>query len=142
MEAGIGATQMAGAGAGSAAPSPSPQYTPPPPPFNPMPQGQGGMSPVMEEGGAVGESSRKNPFKDFFSGINWLDTAIMAFIVAGVGYTIFYHKKKLMLENVGYVDLSTRLQRVEAQIASAKSKEMNATGGKGTIRRKRALITL
>lgn len=138
MEAGIGATSVAGTG--STPSGVSPQYTPPPPPFNPMPQPN---PPSMEDGGSLSsDSGRKNPFKDFFSGINLLDTALMAFIVAGVGYIVYYHKKKLMLESVGYVDLSTRLQRVESQISDAKKSEMNATGGKGTIRRKRALVTL
>jgi hypothetical protein len=97
----------------------------------------------MEDGGAVGDAGgRKNPFKDFFSGINWIDTAISAFIIGSVLYVVYYHKQKLMLEKVGYTDLSTRVQRVETQLANAKKSEMNATGGRGTMRRKRSLVTL
>lgn len=143
MEAGAAsAAPVAGAGTAVATPppAPSPQYTPPPPPM--MPQ-----QPMMAEGGETpssGSSSFSGKVKDFFSDINILDVAISAFIVGGVLYAVHYYKFMIMLEKSGYADLSTRVQRLESQMASAKkSAEMNATGGKMPMRNKRrGLVTL
>lgn len=121
------------------APAPSPQYTPPPTPA-PMP------SPMMAEGGDVGGGgSASNKFKEFFSDINILDVAIAAFIVGGVLYAVNYYKFMIMMEKSGYSDLSTRVQRLESQLAAAKkTAEANAAGnGKMPMRnRRRALVTL
>lgn len=121
------------------APAPSPQYTPPPTPA-PMP------SPMMAEGGDVGGGgSSSNKFKEFFSDINILDVAIAAFIVGGVLYAVNYYKFMIMMEKSGYSDLSTRVQRLESQLAAAKkTAEANAAGnGKMPMRnRRRALVTL
>jgi len=132
------ATPVAGAGAAmpSPAPVPSPQYTPPPAPAAP--------TPMMEDGGSVagGES---NKIKEFFSDINVLDVAISAFIVGGVLYAIHYYKFMIMMEKSGYSDLSTRVQRLESQLAAAKkAAEVNAAGNAKNpmMRRKRALISL
>jgi hypothetical protein len=130
--------EMAQGGAAPAAPAPaavSPQYIPPP---SNLP------SPQMADGGDVGGAApRKNPFKDFFADVNIVDVAISAFIVGAVIYSIQYHKFMIMMEKTGYADLSTRLNRVENDIASAKKKstEANATGGR-FMRKKRALVTL
>ncbi|MBM3417296.1 MAG: hypothetical protein FJY17_00055 [Bacteroidetes bacterium] len=116
-----------------APPAPSPQYTPPPAPM-----------PSMAEGGDVGAApARKNPFKDFFADVNVVDVAISAFIVGAVIYSIQYHKFMIMMEKTGYADLSTRINRVENDIATAKRKasEANASGSM-KMRRKRALVTL
>lgn len=121
--------------AAPAAPAPSPHYTPPP--MNNMP--------TMADGGDVGGTApRKNPFKDFFSDINVVDVAVSAFIVGAVIYSIQYHKFMIMMEKTGYADLSTRLNRLESDMASMKKKaavEANASGNR-MMRRKRALITL
>jgi len=117
-----------------APPAPSPQYTPPPAPM-----------PSMAEGGDVGGApARKNPFKDFFADVNVVDVAISAFVVGAVIYSIQYHKFMIMMEKTGYADLSTRINRVEKDIATAKRKaasEANASGSM-KMRRKRALVTL
>lgn len=135
------AVPEAAAGAATPAPAPapapaaSPQYIPPP---SNMP------SPQMADGGDVGGSApRKNPLKDFFADVNIVDVAISAFIVGAVIYSIQYHRFMIMMEKTGYADLSTRLNRVENDLAAAKKKstEANATGGK-FMRRKRALVTL
>ncbi len=118
----------------AAAPAPSPQYIPPPAPM-----------PSMADGGDTGGApERKNPFKDFFSDINVIDVAISAFIVGAVIYSIQYHKFMIMMEKTGYADLSTRINRLENDLAVAKRKaatEANASGNM-RMRRKRALITL
>jgi hypothetical protein len=95
---------------------------------------------AMAEGG---ETPRKNPFRDFFSDINVMDVAVSALIVAGVIYSIQYHKFMMMLEKSGYTDLSSRLAKVESEIAAAKRKstEANAAGRPG-MRRRRGVITL
>lgn len=134
------APAAAGAAMPIPAPAPSPQYTPPPTPA-PMP------SPIMAEGGDVGGGggSSSNPFKEFFSDINILDVAIAAFIVGGVLYAVNYYKFMIMMEKSGYSDLSTRVQRLESQLATAKkTAEANAAGnGKMPMRnRRRALVTL
>lgn len=145
MEAGAaqGAAPVAASGAAVAAPTsaPSPQYTPPPPPAMPQP-------PMMADGGETPSGASSSGFggkvKEFFSDINILDVAISAFIVGGVLYAVHYYKFMIALEKSGYADLSTRVQRLESQMAAAKkSAEMNATGnGKMPMRRKRALVTL
>lgn len=132
--AAAGAATAPAAPAPAAAPAVSPQYTPPP----------SNLPPAMADGGDVGGSSaRKNPFKDFFADVNIVDVAISAFIVGAVIYSIQYHKFMMMMEKTGYADLSTRLNRVENDLATAKRKatEANATGGK-FMRKKRALVTL
>ncbi len=134
-EAAAAGAQVAPAAAAAPAPAaPSPQYTPPP-----------STMPSMAEGGDVGGAApRKNPFKDFFSDINVVDVAISAFIVGAVIYSIQYHKFMIMMEKTGYADLSTRINRVENDIAVAKRKaatEANASGNM-RMRRKRALVTL
>jgi hypothetical protein len=117
-----------------APPAPSPQYIPPP-----------SSMPSMAEGGDVGGApARKNPFKDFFTDINVVDVAISAFIVGAVIYSIQYHKFMIMMEKTGYADLSTRINRLENDISTAKRKaatEANASGSMG-MRKKRALVTL
>lgn len=133
-----GAAPVAANGAAVAAPqvapAPTPQYTPPPP-STPTPI----ASDAMDNGG--GEKS--NPFREFFSDINVLDVAISAFIVGAVIYSIQYHKLMMMLEKTGYADLSTRVQKLESALESAKRKaELNATGRNGRTSRKRGLITL
>ena len=134
-EAAAAGAQVAPAAAAAPAPAaPSPQYIPPP-----------STMPSMAEGGDVGGAApRKNPFKDFFSDINVVDVAISAFIVGAVIYSIQYHKFMIMMEKTGYADLSTRINRVENDIAVAKRKaatEANASGNM-RMRRKRALVTL
>lgn len=118
------------------APAASPNYTPPP---TNLPN-----APVMENGGGVEPSSGggSNKFKEFFSDINLLDVAISAFIVGGVIYTIHYYKFMMLLEKTGYADLSTRVQKLESSMAAAKKNaEVNASGN-GSMKRKRAMITL
>jgi hypothetical protein len=122
------------------APTPSPYYTPPPPPNNIPPMYASGGMDSMEDGGDI-STPKRNPIKEFFSGVNVLDVAISAFIVAGVFYAIQYYKFVMMLEKTGYADLSSRVQKLESAMAAKKQSEMNATGGK-TMRRKRAVITL
>lgn len=132
--AAAGAATAPAAPAPAAAPAVSPQYTPPP----------SNMPPAMADGGDVGGSTpRKNPFKDFFADVNIVDVAVSAFIVGAVIYSIQYHKFMMMMEKTGYADLSTRLNRVENDLATAKRKatEANATGGK-LMPKKRALVTL
>ena len=110
--------------------APSPQYVPPPAP-----------APQMADGGGVADGGRKNPLKDFFSDINVVDVAVSALIVAGVIYSIQYHKFMMMIEKAGYADLSSRVARMEAEHAAMKRKaaEANASGG---TRKRRGLITL
>jgi len=133
-EAAAGASVAPVAAPAPAPAAPSPQYVPPP-----------STMPSMAEGGDVGGAApRKNPFKDFFSDINVVDVAISAFIVGAVIYSIQYHKFMIMMEKTGYADLSTRLNRVENDIATAKKKaatEANASGSRFP-RRKRALVSL
>ncbi len=141
IQANAAVPEVPQAGAGVATPPPpptqgaiSPQYTPPP-----------SNTPMMAEGGDTSAPApRKNPLSGFFADINIIDVTISAFIVGAVIYSIQYHKFMMMMEKTGYADLSTRLNRVENDIASAKKKasEANASGGKGFIRRKRALVTL
>lgn len=124
--------------------APSPQYNPPTPPPAPAP------APVMAEGGELGGSGSSgggfgSKIKDFFSDINILDVAVSAFIVGGVLYAVHYYKFMMMMEKSGYADLSSRVQKLESQMAAAakKSSEMNAAGnGKMPMRKKRALVTL
>lgn len=127
------ATPMANAGGAMpmAAPA-SPQYTPPP---TPAPAAS------MEDGGSV---SKSNPIKEFFSDVNLLDVAISAFIVGGVLYAVHYYKFMMLMEKTGYADLSTRIQRLESQVAAAKkSSDVNASGnGRRPMARKRALMSL
>lgn len=113
-----------------AAAAPSPQYVPPPAP-----------APQMAEGGGVADGGRKNPFKDFFSDVNVVDVAVSALIVAGVIYSIQYHRFMIMIEKAGYADLSSRIAKIEAEHAAIKRKaaEANAAGG---MKRRRGLITL
>lgn len=119
----------------------SPQYSPPPPPINAIPQPM--PSQMMEEGGGVPSASgSRNPFKDFFSDVNVLDVVFTATVFGVLFYFVDYFKTMKALNKVGYADLSTRVQKIESQLAAAKSKEMNATGGRGTMRRKRALVSL
>lgn len=140
MEAAAPVAAGAGAAMPIPSPAPSPQYTPPPTPA-PMP------SPMMAEGGDVGDAggSSSNPLKDFFSGINVLDVAIAAFVVGGVLYAVHYYKFMIIMEKSGYSDLSTRVQRLESQVAAAKkTAEANAAGnGKMPMHnRRRAMVTL
>lgn len=112
------------------APAASPNYTPPPAAAPPP-------SPSMANGGPV----KSNPIKEFFSDINLMDVTISAFIVAGVIYSIQYHRFMMMIEKTGYADLSNRLQRMESSMAAAKkTAEANASGGMRA--RRRARITL
>ncbi len=129
---------QASAGVATPPPAPqaaaSPQYTPPPT-----------NAPTMAEGGDTNTPApRKNPLSGFFADINIIDVTISAFVVGAVIYSIQYHKFMMMMEKTGYADLSTRLNRVENDIASAKKKasEANASGGRGFMRKKRALVTL
>lgn len=123
--------------AGAAPAAPSPMYTPPPPPMPP--------APTMAEGGAVEPSGGSgggvgSKIKEFFSDINVLDVAISAFIVGGVLYTVHYFKFMMMMEKTGYADLSSKVQKLETQMAAAKkSAEANATGG--GMKKKRALMS-
>jgi hypothetical protein len=50
----------------------------------------------------------------------------------------------MMMEKTGYADLSSRIQKIESQMAAAKKKaEVNASGNNTpAMRRKRALMTL
>jgi len=134
------AAPVAGAGAAMPTPPPaaSPQYTPPPTPQTSMP--------MMADGGSVEDGSgAANKIKEFFSDINVLDVAISAFIVGGVLYAIHYYKFMIMMEKTGYSDLSTRIQRLESQLAAAKkAAEMNAAGNAKSpmMRNKRALVSL
>ena len=110
------------------APVPSPQYNPPPPVTPPT---------MAENGAATGSSG---PFSNFFSDINVLDVTISAFIIGAVIYSIQYHKMMMMLEKTGYADISTRVQKLESALESAKKKsQMNASG---PMKKKRGLITL
>jgi|694.fasta_scaffold01175_46 hypothetical protein len=120
----------------AAAPATSPIYNPPPAPAT--------SAPMMEDGGSVGSSSGGNKFKEFFSDVNILDVVISSFIVGGVLYTIHYYKFMMMMEKTGYADLSSRIQKIESQMAAAKKKaEVNASGNNTpAMRRKRALMTL
>lgn len=122
------------------APSPTPYYTPPPPPTNipPMPSPGSEIS-TLEDGGDVG-GSKGSAIKDFFNGINGLDVAISAFIIAWGLYAIQYYKFLMMLEKTGYADLSSRVQKLESASTAKKQTEMNASGGRNT--RKRSIVTL
>lgn len=127
----------------------SPMYNPPPPPMPPAPAPAApAATPVMAEGGTTGSgggSGFTGKVKEFFSDINLLDVAISAFIVGGVLYAVHYYKFMMMMEKTGYADLSTRVQRLESQMAAAKKNaEANAAGNgrMQPMRRKRALVTL
>lgn len=121
----------AGAAVAPAAPAaPSPQYTPPPTPAPATPMAEGGAT---SGGGGI---------KAFFSDINVLDVTISALIVAGVLYSIKYHRYMMMIEKAGYTDLSTRIQKIESAMAAAKRKAEANAAGNGKMGRKRGLISL
>lgn len=114
------------------APAPSPNYVPPVP-TTPIPS--------MEDGG---QTSFGSGIKSIFDDVNIVDIAISAFIVAGVLYSIQYHRYMMLIEKTGYADLSTRLQKLESSMNAAKRKsEANATGsGTLNMRRRRPAMTL
>lgn len=125
------ATAAPAAAPAPAAPAaPSPQYVPPTPP-----------APQMAEGGPT-DGGRANPFKDFFSDINVVDVAVSALIVAGVIYSIQYHRFMMMIEKAGYADLSSRISKLETEHAAMKRKASEANAAGNGFRRRRGLITL
>jgi hypothetical protein len=127
MEA-VQTTPSAAAPVPPAAPAASPNYTPPPAPA---------PTPSMEDGGAVKSS---NPIKNFFSDINVVDVTVSAFIVAAVIYSVQYHKFMMMIEKTGYADLSSRVQKLESSMAAAKkTAEVNASGGRNRMSRRRPM---
>lgn len=91
---------------------------------------------TFEDGGTT--SSRKNPLKDFFSDINYVEAGIMALGVATFIYAIYYYKFEMTMTKTGYADLNARLQRIEVEEGKRKTAEMNASGGK--MKKKRILI--
>lgn len=114
------------------APAPSPNYVPPVP-TTPIPS--------MEDGG---KTSFGSGIKSIFDDVNIVDIAISAFIVAGVLYSIQYHRYMMLIEKTGYADLSTRLQKLESSMNAAKRKSEANAAGSGTLnmRRRRPAMTL
>jgi hypothetical protein len=137
----IGNTQVGG----NTQPMPVAQPMPvvqPMPVAQPMPQmAMGGMDDMGSGNGAF--IKKGGSIKEFFNDINILDVTISAFVIGGIFYAIYYYKYMMMMEKTAYVDISTRIQKIESALAAQKA-ELNAAGkmDKMSGMRKRPLMRL
>ena len=114
---------------------------PVPPPQAPANTGADGK---MADGGDVGGEGNKNPFVAMFDGINVVDVAISAVVVAGMFYAISYYKYMLLLERTGYEDLSQRTLKLESANQAATATSTATANAAGVVggRKKRPVMRL
>jgi hypothetical protein len=98
----------------------------------------------MADGGDVGGEGNKNPFVAMFDGINVVDVAISAVVVAGMFYAISYYKYMLLLERTGYEDLSQRTLKLESANQAATATSTATANAAGVVggRKKRPVMRL
>lgn len=116
-----------------AAPIPAPVATPPAPVPAPVsvpaatpPAPVPASAPIFAEGGSTG---------GFFDGINWMEICFMAFAVATLSYSIYYHRMKIKFHNSELVDIKNRMDKQDAMIDTIKKTSTQKVGVNGTIRK-------
>lgn len=119
------------------------------PPQQPM-MASGGMMPPQQPmmGGGMAQPyamggqapMRSNPVSKFFSDINVVEAGLLALGVATFLYAIAYYRHEMQMSKSGYADLSTRMQKMESEMAARKAQEASANANGMARKAKRRML--
>jgi hypothetical protein len=105
-----------------------------------QPQMMGGGMPPAQPYAMGGQAPRVNPIGKFFSDINMVEAGLLALGVATFLYAISYYRHEIQMSKSGYADLSSRMQKIESEMAAKKAQEMAANANNMARRTKKRML--